>query len=106
MALVLTEPGIAGRTAIHGVVHLIADPDNERAEYAIVVNHDMTGMGLGILLMRRMLDYASSRGIREVYGDVLRENRTMLKLCQVLGFTQSGVPDEPELVRVAMRLAD
>jgi acetyltransferase len=88
MVLVLTEPGIAGRTPICGAVHLIADPDNERAEYAIVVNHDMTGMGLGILLMRRILDYADSRGVREVYGDVLRENRTMLKLCEVFGFTE------------------
>jgi acetyltransferase len=104
MALVLTEPGIAGRTPIHGVVRLISDPDNERGEYAIVVNHDMTGMGLGILLMRRILDYARSRGVREIYGDVLRENRTMLKLCQVLGFTQTGVADEPELVRVTLRL--
>ncbi len=104
MALVLTEPGVAGRTAIHGVVRLIADPDNERAEYAIIVSHDMTGMGLGILLMRRILDYARGRGVREVYGDVLRENRTMLKLCQVLGFTLSGVPDEPEVVRVTMRI--
>ena len=104
MPLVLTEPGIAGRTAIYGVVRLIADPDNERAEYAIIVNHDMTGMGLCILLMRRILDYAADRGMREVYGDVLRENRTMLKLCQVLGFTQSGVPEEPELVRVTLRL--
>jgi acetyltransferase len=106
MALVLTEPGIAGRTPIYGAVRLIADPDNERAEYAIVVNHDMTGMGLGILLMRRILDYAESRGVREVYGDVLRENRTMLKLCEVLGFSQSGVPEEPELVRVTSRLSN
>jgi acetyltransferase len=88
------------------VVRLIADPDNERAEYAIIVNHDLTGMGLGVLLMRRILDYAASRGVREVYGDVLRENRTMLKLCEVLGFTQSRVPDEPEVVRVTLRLAE
>jgi acetyltransferase len=106
MALVLTESGVPGRTPIHGVVRLIADPDNERAEYAIVVNHDLTGMGLGVLLMRRILDYAASRGVREVYGDVLRENRTMLKLCKVLGFSQAGVPDEPELVRVTLRLSD
>jgi hypothetical protein len=30
----------------------------------------------------------------------------MLKLCQVLGFTQRGVPDEPELVRVTLRLGE
>jgi acetyltransferase len=56
--------------------------------------------------MRRILDYAESRGVREVYGDVLRENRTMLKLCEVLGFSQSGVPEEPELVRVTSRLSN
>ena len=104
MALILTEPGIAGTTPIHGVVRIIADPDNERAEYAIVVNHDMTGMGLGILLMRRIIDYASNRGTKEIYGDVLRDNRTMLKLCRALGFTESGVLDEPTIVRVVLKL--
>jgi len=104
MALILTEHGIPGRTDIHGVVRLIADPDNERAEYAIVVHHDVTGQGLGIYLMRRIIDYARSRGIREIYGDVLRENDTMLKVCGILGFVQSNVPDEPGLVRVTLDL--
>ncbi len=104
MALILAEPGIAGRTELYGVVSVIADLDNQRAEYAIIVRHDMTGMGLGILLMRRILDYARSRGIREVYGDVLRENRTMLKLCEVLGFARSNVPEEPGIVRVSLAL--
>lgn len=104
MALILTEPGIAGRTEIYGVVRIIADPDNERAEYAIIVSHDMTGMGLGVLLMRRILDYAERRGIREIYGDVLQENRTMLKLCEVLGFKKSRSPDDMDVVRVTLRL--
>ena len=104
MALILTEPGIAGKTHIHGVVRIIADPDNERAEYAIIVHHDMTGMGLGVMLMRRIIDYARSRGIKEIYGDVLSANRTMLKLCRALGFTQSGVPDEPTIVRVTLKV--
>ena len=104
MALILTEPGIAGKTEIYGVVRIIADPDNERAEYAIIVRHDMTGMGLGVLLMRRILDYARSRGIRQIYGDVLQENRTMLKLCEVLGFNKTRVPDETDIVRVTLRL--
>jgi acetyltransferase len=104
MALILTEPGIAGRTDIYGVVRIIADPDNERAEYAIIVRHDMTGMGLGVLLMRRILDYARRRGIREIFGDVLQENRTMLKLCDVLGFKRERAPDEPGIVRVTLAL--
>ncbi len=105
MALVLTEPGIPGTTKIFGVVGIIADADNERAEYAIIVSHEMTGMGLGVLLMRRIIDYARSRGISEIYGDVLQENRTMLKLCAVMGFSQARVADEPGIVAVTLNLA-
>ena len=104
MALILTTQGIAGRTEVYGAVSLSADPDNERAEYAILVRGDMTGMGLGVLLMRRIIDYARGRGIREIYGDVLRDNTTMLKLCRALGFTQTNVPDDPGIVRVTLKL--
>ena len=41
MALILTEPGLAGKTEIFGVARLSADPDKERAEYALIVRGDM-----------------------------------------------------------------
>jgi acetyltransferase len=104
MALILTDRGIPGKTDIYGVVRIIADPDNERAEYAIIVSHTVTGMGLGIVLMKRILDYARNRGIGEIYGDVLTENTTMLKLCSVFGFSQSHLPEEIGIVRVSLRL--
>jgi acetyltransferase len=104
MALVLTDLDSPGPGEIHGAVRIIADPDNERAEFAILVRRDMTGMGLGILMMRRILDYARGRGIREVYGEVLQENRTMLKLCEALGFQQRRQPDEPGTLEVSLRL--
>ncbi len=104
MVLILTEPGIPGKTEIYGVVQISADPDNERAEYAILVRGDITGMGLGVYLMRRIIDYARARGIKSIYGDVLQENTTMLKLCQVLGFQSRSSPDDPGLVRVSLGL--
>ncbi|MEJ2086354.1 MAG: bifunctional acetate--CoA ligase family protein/GNAT family N-acetyltransferase [Acidobacteriota bacterium] len=104
MALVLAEPGRAGIAEIFGVARIAADPDNESAEYAIIVRGDMTGAGLGIFLMRRLIDYARKRGIGEMWGDVLRENRTMLRLCEMLGFTRENVPDEPDIVRVRLDL--
>jgi acetyltransferase len=106
MALVLAEPGAPGKSEVFGVARLAADPDNERAEYAIIVRHDMTGMGLGTLLMRRIIDYARQRGIGEIFGEVLRENTTMLRMCQGLGFTETHAPDEPGLVRVVLGLKD
>ncbi len=104
MALILTEPGIPGRTEIFGVVRISADPDNERAEYAIIVQHDMTGRGLGHLLMQRIIDYARRRGIGEIYGDVLHENTTMLNLCKTLGFSRAVMPSDPDIVRVSLKL--
>ncbi|MEA3242127.1 MAG: GNAT family N-acetyltransferase, partial [Pseudomonadota bacterium] len=106
MVLILTEPGIPGETEIFAVVQISTDPDHERAEYALVVRDDMTGMGLGILLMRRIIDYARSRSIGEINGDVLHDNRTMLKLCRVLGFSQQASPDDPGLVRVTLNLSE
>ena len=104
MALILTERGIPGKTEIFGMVGISADPDNERAEYALLVRRDMTGMGLGVFLMRRIIDYARSRGIGEIFGDVLYDNATMLKLCRVIGFTQTMVLDDPTIVRVTLKL--
>ena len=104
MALILTEHGIPGRTPLHGVVHITADPDGERAEYAILIHHEMTGLGLGVFLMRRIIDYARNRGIGEIFGDVLRENSSMLKLCRALGFKQANAPDDPSIVRVTLAL--
>ena len=104
MALVLTEPRDAGAGDIYGVVRLIADADGGRAEFAIIVGRPMKGLGLGKLMMRRILDYARQRGIREVCGDVLRDNRAMLGLCTGLGFEQRRDPDDPGTVQVCLAL--
>ena len=96
MALVATDRG----PDIVGVARIVADPDNEQAEYAVMVRSDLKGQGLGYQLMTDILDYARSRGIKRVYGDVLRENRTMLAMADDLGF--KIVPDmhDPQVMRV------
>jgi len=104
VVLVLTEPGRPGTTRIFAFVQINADPNNERAEYAILVHHEMTGMGLGVYLMRKIIELARQRGLREIYGDVLAENKTMLKLCRALGFKQSWDPEERGVVRVTLKL--
>jgi acetyltransferase len=56
--------------------------------------------------MRRIIDYARSRGIGEIFGDVLRENTAMLRLCDTLGFTRSFQQDEPSVIRVTLNLQE
>lgn len=104
MALVLATPGPAGRSPIFGAVHISADPDNETAEYAIMLQSDMSGMGLGPMLMRKIIDYSRKRGIKEIYGEVLRENRPMLKVCDLFHFSRSVRPDDPGTVEVRLKL--
>lgn len=111
MALVATFPGGRGeepdaQDPIYGVVRITADPDNERAEYAVLVRSDMKGKGLGHILMTEILKYAKSRGIKEVFGEVLRENSGMLALCRELGFTTHDSPDDPGIKEVSYRFAD
>ncbi len=93
-----------GESKIFGVVRIAADPNNERAEYAVMVRSDMKGNGLGWQLMHEILDYARDRGIQEVYGEVLRENRTMLKMCEELGFKREVHADEPRMAVVTVDL--
>jgi acetyltransferase len=95
MALVATEGD-----DIIGAARIVADPDNEVAEYAVMVRSDLKGQGIGYQLMTDILDYARSRGIKRVYGDVLRENRNMLAMAADLGF--KIVPDvqDPQVMRV------
>ena len=104
MALVLTEPGAPGTTDIFGVVRLHADPDNERAEYAIIVSKPMTGNGYGTLLMHRIIDYARARGTGEIFGYVMSENRRMLDLCAELGFERTPIPEDASVTKVTLPL--
>ncbi len=87
-----------------GVVRLVADPDNQRAEFAITIRSDAKGRGLGRALMERIMDYAVKRGIGEVWGDVLADNARMLALCDELGF-ERGAPEDG-IVRVRRRLRE
>jgi acetyltransferase len=88
-----------------GIARMIADPDNLRAEFAVVVRSDRQGRGLGRLLMERLLAYAGSRGTGELWGDVLAENRNMLALARELGFSVTTQPHDPAVVRVTLPLA-
>ncbi len=92
--------------AIYGAVRIAADPDNEFAEYGIMVRSDMKGKGLGFLLMQAILDYAHERGLKTVRGEVLRENTTMLQMCEQLGFARTPDPEDPRVIKVTIDVAN
>jgi acetyltransferase len=90
--------------ALLGVVRFIADPDYTRGEYAVQVRSDLKGHGLGWRLMQYLIEYARSEGLQELYGSVLAENSTMLRMCRELGFSVAADPEDPGLRRVVLKL--
>jgi RimJ/RimL family protein N-acetyltransferase len=70
-----------------GVVRLHIDPSQQAGEYAVLLRSDLKGRGLGWALMQLIIEYAKSAGLSRIYGEILRENSVMLKMCRELGFT-------------------
>jgi len=106
IAVVATDAGgppAEGETL--GDVRTVTDPDNERAEFAIVVRSDEKGRGLGYALLEKMIRYCRARGTREMVGQVLPDNRPMLELAHSLGFQSRFLPEDGA-VEVRLPLQD
>ncbi|MCC6135114.1 MAG: GNAT family N-acetyltransferase [Candidatus Contendobacter sp.] len=87
-----------------GVARIIGDADGERAEFAIILLREATGIGLSSLLLRRLIHYARDQGLREIFGEILRENEPMLELCRAMGFTVKVCPDDSGVVIATLAL--
>ena len=80
-------------TGMLGEVRVVTDPDNLRAEFAIMVRSDLQGRGLGYMLLVKMIRYLRSRGTRVLAGECLRQNSAMAKLARGLGFNVTASDD-------------
>jgi len=87
-----------------GVARLAADPDYLKGEYAIIVRSDLKGTGIGWALMRHLIRYAEKEGLRELVGDVLASNQSMLEMCRALGFEIAADPEDLSIRKVRLKL--
>ena len=104
VALVLIDPPGAKDPEIHAVARAFIDPVTLSAEFALVVQHQLAGHGVGTLLMQRLMAACRALGATELWGDVLSENGTMLELCEHLGFSRRAAFDDPGVIRVTKPL--
>jgi acetyltransferase len=89
---------------IVGVSRLVIYPGRQRAEFAVVVRSDLKGHGIGRHLMKRLVDYARTRDVGFLYGDILRENVPMTEFMRGLGFTIDDIPESEAIVRASCQL--
>jgi len=90
--------------AIAGVVRLVFDAAFRTTELAVLVRSDAQGHGLGRRLLEEALAYAKSRGARQVFGDVMRENSRAIDLGVALGAVRTASPLGPTEVRMSYKI--
>jgi len=89
---------------LRGVGRIFVDEATNTAEFSVLVERDWTRVGLGALLMQRLVDECRRRGLGEVWGYVLMENRPMLQLCKELGFVATMLPGEGGTAQIRLAL--
>ena len=76
-----------------GVARYVKERCSDEAEFAIVLNDDWQGRGLGTELLASLIAAARRRGVRRLFGTTMSENTEMLALARKLGFrAASGTP--------------
>ncbi|MGX4640115.1 bifunctional acetate--CoA ligase family protein/GNAT family N-acetyltransferase [Massilia sp. SYSU DXS3249] len=94
MAFIATRPGPDGVAETLGVGRVVADPDNVSAEFAVTVRSDLKGLGLGRILMNKLIEYCRMRGTREIVGEALPQNNRIIGLVRKLGFEVTPTGEE------------
>jgi acetyltransferase len=94
---------VSGETV--GVARLVMEPDGVSGEIAVIVQPDMKGRGLASRLVHRLIDWARTRGMRVVVGQVLSDNAPMLAFMRHLGFSLRRLPEEPDVMEAKLLLS-
>lgn len=85
MAFIVSQQN-GEHTETLGVSRVLMDPDNQIAEFAVVVRSDLKGLGLGKILMQAAIDYCKQQKVALIEGLTLMENTGMIGLAKHLGF--------------------
>ena len=75
-----------GDTVIVAEARCVLDETERDAEFAIAVADEFQRRGLGTRLLKTLVAYASNKGARRLFGEILADNRPMVALASGLGF--------------------
>ncbi|TVP51268.1 MAG: GNAT family N-acetyltransferase [Halomonas sp.] len=103
MAFIAEHLSADGSKEMLGVVRVWNDPDNIRTEFSVIIRDDMQGLGIGSLLMKKMIDYCTNIGTLEMIGKIMVDNHPMRALMKHLGF-KCRYNMEEQVIDAVMRL--
>ena len=98
-----------GREALAGLADyhlkcLLANcKDSIEGEFSIIIRSDKQQLGLGTILMDKIIRYSKTKGVKRLVGQVLLENEAMINLARKFHF--SCVEDyQDKVVTVTLEL--
>jgi len=101
MAYVATTATAGGERQI-GICRYAGADAPEGAEISVAVADDWQHQGLGKLLLRRLIDYARTHGVRRLYSIDAASNQPMRRLARDVGFSEQ--PDGDDIHQVIYSL--
>jgi len=104
MCFVAVEQQAQGRGRTVGTARLIRAPGSDTGEFAVVTLPGWKGQGLASHLMRRLIEWGRTQGLSVVAGQVLADNRPMLRFVQSLGFTLKRSAEDEDVMEARMEL--
>jgi len=105
IGIVATVPATDGIDIVGSAICVLGG-SGSHCEFAISVVGGWEGAGLGGALMRTIIEAAKRRGLTDMEGFVLAENKPMLALATRLGFSVARDPDDPAIRICHLTLAD
>ena len=84
ITLIVTQAR-GGSGEVAAVAELVADRESGSGEVGVVVMDDAQRKGIGILLLRQLLQIAQELGLAHLHGEMLAENYAMRRLIRALG---------------------
>lgn len=101
--VLIAVAGARDAKRIVGLAQYVCEADGG-CEFALVIADDWQSRGLGRRLLKALVAAADGAGMRQIRGDVLRENRAMLGLARALGFSVLSSPLDANALRVVREL--
>ena len=84
-----------GEHKILGVGRLIKQHGRNEAEFAMIVSDAYQMKGLGVELLRRLVQIGRNEKLQRITADILPDNRAMQRVCEKLGFKLRRSADDP-----------
>jgi acetyltransferase len=86
-----------------GVVRIVCDADAIEAEFSIIIRSDKQQLGLGTMLMDKIIRYSKAKGVKRLVGQILLENEAMIHLAHKFNFS-STADYQDKVVSVTLEL--